>query len=324
MNYADLLLLESYDYSGAGTAGAGRGGSYGNPGYSRTLPSSPSVVYAGTAIQSVGEGPYAYVIQLQRSDFDSHRIEAIILGDGRVMVTGNGTPQLSSRIISDPIFNGGVGASWFFVEVIAIHLNAADNLGQTAMTVRVNEVVVAQTVFTNVKTAPAGKSGWNTIFGGRGGGTTPWFDDLYVSLDSYFGDGRVKCLYPASDATPNEWTALGGGAHYAEVDEHSPDNDTSYLNTLDTNKTERFGLDAPVDADEVQGIQLVARAYSEDTGKCRFQVDVDGTMFEYDNDFEPVLAWGYFKQPFRCDPNDGEQITPAELAALIAGFRRRL
>lgn len=61
------------------------------------------------------------------------------------------------------------------------------------------------------------------------------FDDLYA-LDTtgstnttFLGDCRITTVMPTGDGAHSQWTPTGGTTHYTEVDDTTPDDDTTYV-----------------------------------------------------------------------------------------------
>lgn len=121
----------------------------------------------------------------------------------------------------------------------------------------------------------------NFIFGSisSANGTT-YIDDVYiVSGESAFrGDLKILAIYPNGDATPNDWTVnTGSAAHYTYVNEHAPDEDTSYLKSNTVDQTEDFNWeDVAASVGTIKGYQYSLLARKDNEGHRAINHTRDG------------------------------------------------
>lgn len=75
------------------------------------------------------------------------------------------------------------------------------------------------------------------------------FDDMYLKdVVGHIGDVRIECLYPTSDASPNDWVPSTGTDEFAVVDEATINGDTDYISDATAGHISRFGLPSLVSA----------------------------------------------------------------------------
>ena len=143
---------------------------------------------------------------------------------GALSVTNfGGSLQVSSA--ADVVRTGG----WYFIEVGWTQSTAAG-----AITIRVNNAVVATA--TNIRTTsvffPA--TTWDAITLSNTNNAEGYFDDVYVCDDggaapwnTFLGDVRVEYLRPTADGVNTDWTVVGGGTQANAVDKDAASNLTT-------------------------------------------------------------------------------------------------
>lgn len=167
----------------------------------------------------------------------------------------------------------GLGATtWYYIELRA----TIDAVGGS-VELRINgspwiSVAGADTRYTaNAWTDELSLAGWNE---------DNRFDDLYVCdtagaiNNDFLGDCRVITLAPDADGTTNDFTPLGGGANYAEVDDGASgsDEDTSYVSASAVGAKDLYGyptLGAAPGA--IKGVAVTTRARKTDAGIRSFK-----------------------------------------------------
>lgn len=158
------------------------------------------------------------------------------------------------------------------------------------------------------------------------------YDDLYI-LDTlgtvnndFIGDCRIACLLPDGEGTTQEWTPLGGGAHYTEVDEASMDSDTTYEElSAATGKTLYAFQSLSGVVGAVAAVQTVAATRKLSTGGALYNhiirsqaVDSPGD----DKSFAYGAIYNFTTQMWEVDPSDSNDWTEARVNALEAGVDR--
>jgi hypothetical protein len=118
----------------------------------------------------------------------------------------------------------------------------------------------AATTITNIQVLNTHAVGYGTAY--------HYIDDFVLTdptgdppFNSWPNGLRITRLVPNADAGPNAWTPTPEGAHYPTVDE-SPPSGTDYLQALEVDLVESFGLtDLPGEAQAVYAIKVVATAF---------------------------------------------------------------
>lgn len=226
--------------------------------------------------------------------------------------------------------------AWHYVEVKAIKSTAA---GEVYVYVDGVEAIH----LTAVNTDGASDQGPYTAvcLGGEaalnnyGGTNVPGnkdYDDFYI-LDDTGGDNNdllgtcnIYCIYPNADTAPNEWTPSAGVDHFAMVDEHDHDDDTTHLEVTDADAAEVFGLeDSPVAIGSVAGIQVNTSVRKSSPGGATYkhQLRQGSTTAEGEEvGFPSGSVYAYNSEPFDKDPTDNVDWTFARVNSLEAGVKR--
>ncbi len=146
---------------------------------------------------------------------------------GQVFIQLGTSTILATSAEAGPVFAAGV---WYYLEVEAfVH----DTTGFVRVYRDGNLLVEAENADTK------GQAGTDLVemirfIGNNGGGTGDGpnivsIDDIYVLDDSTrLGQCRVSTLLPNADTADADWTPLGAGSHFAEVDDDNGDTATSH------------------------------------------------------------------------------------------------
>lgn len=158
------------------------------------------------------------------------------------------------------------------------------------------------------------------------------FDDFYIcddlnSLnDDFLGQPSIYVVYPNADAAPNEWTPSAGVNHYAMVDEHDIDDDTSYLEVTDADAEELFNLeDSPVLVGSVAAVQVNTVVRRTTPGGATYKHKLQQGVLTALGDelgFPSGSVYSMNSEPFDQDPTDNVDWTFARVNSLIAGVER--
>ena len=162
--------------------------------------------------------------------------------------------------------------TWYYVELKA---TINDTTGSTE--VRINGVADSPLTLTNTDTRNGGVSGVCDIFMlGQVASTTgsqASYDDVYVCNTSgatnndFLGDCRIDTLLPNGDGNYTQFTPSTGVAHYAVVDESTPNTtDYNYSSTSGDRDSYTFPDLTGLVSQTVYGIQINAAALKSDSG----------------------------------------------------------
>lgn len=169
----------------------------------------------------------------------------IINGGGTVY--GTGTTALTA-------------GSWFYVE-LKIFVNGASGTCELHLN-GVSEIASSVGNFGSTAIAQVQISSFNV------GGSQ--IDDLYVcdttgtDNNTFLGDRRVVTLYPTADGSHSQWTPTGGGTHYDQVNETTPDGDTTYVSDATPGDLDSYVFGDVDGAATVNALQINTYARKDD------------------------------------------------------------
>jgi len=132
---------------------------------------------------------------------------------------------------------------------------------------------VSEVSDTGVDTQETGNAYWDSVALLTAGFGAPYLihiDDMYVTDSTganntgFLGVIQIETIRPTSDVT-TDWTALGAGSHYVEVDENPIDDDTSYVESGTPADRELFGMgDTAAGTPTIFGITSIVDARNTD------------------------------------------------------------
>jgi hypothetical protein len=132
------------------------------------------------------------------------------------------------------------------------------------------------------------------------------------------GDMTVKCLIPDAAGSSSGWTP-SAGSNYQNVDDTTPDTDTTYNSTAVAGTIDSYALPNPTLSGTCRGIQMTAFMRKDDAGARTARVRLyDGTAY---NGTTVNLADSYSKVDhiWPLHPGTGVAFTAAQLNAAEAG-----
>jgi hypothetical protein len=211
---------------------------------------------------------------------------------------------------------------WHFLE---FKVNFHSSTGSYEL--RINEESVAtgsgNTVGTSTETRPA-----QIRIGNAGNDVYTEIDDLHilddVGLDhnDFLGDNGIRRLNPDGDGTTTQFTPLGGGTNFSEVDESNPDGDVSYVesNTATQKDTYTFG-DITSTPAAIEAVATKSYVTKPDAGSRNF-VHVARSTIEEDSAvlYPSAGTYRYMASIFPTDP-DGGAWDKANVNAAEFGFK---
>jgi hypothetical protein len=237
---------------------------------------------------------------------------------GQVFIQLGTSTILATSTEAGPVFAAGV---WYYLEVEAfVH----DTTGFVRVYRDGNLLVEA----TNVDTR--GQAGTDLIelirfIGNNGGGTSDGpnvisIDDIYVLDDSTrLGQCRVSTLLPNADTADADWTPLGAGSHFAEVDDDN--GDTSYIASATTTDLDMFDVeDLPFTPQTVHAVQVSWRARKDDAATREVRSRIRSDAATADGATRTLTSsYLYYHDVFEQDPDAAGPWTGAAVAALEIG-----
>ena len=169
-------------------------------------------------------------------------------------------------------------------------------------------------------------NGWS-----NGSGGPFFFDDMYF-LDengsapgnARLGDSIVETLNPSGVGAEAEWTP-SAGANQENVDEATPDDDTTYNSSGVVGDDDRFAMDNLVNVPStVFAVQINGMFRLENSGARDVRLKAhDGVTEGQSADFSPSFdpAYAYEIAMFEDHPTDANPWSTAEVNAMEAGYR---
>jgi hypothetical protein len=163
------------------------------------------------------------------------------------------------------------------------------------------------------------------FIGNNGGGTSDGpnivsIDDIYVlDASTRLGQCRVSTLLPNADTADADWTPLGAGSHFAEVDDDN--GDTSYIASDTATDLDMFDVeDLAFTPQTVHAVQISWRARKDDaaTREVRSRIRSDAAAA---NGATRTLTSShlYYHDVFEEDPDVAGPWTGAAVAAMEIG-----
>lgn len=207
--------------------------------------------------------------------------------------------------------------TWHFIEVT---FTINDTTG--SVTIKVDGVSVY--TVSSVDTKFSATAGWaNFLLAVTAATTIVTFDDVYWTDGASLGERRVQNLKPTGDVSgATDFTPLGGGTHYSEVDEVTADGDTSYVQGSVVGNVDRYTFeDLPLTA-TVDAVQINAFAMKTDAASRSIALQVKSSSTTSDGSDNALAAsYGKFERLLTVDPNGSAAWTPAAVNALEAGVK---
>lgn len=147
--------------------------------------------------------------------------------------------------------------TWYYIEVYIRFKNAPDGEYE----VRVDEVTVMDD--TGIDTQATAGDHCDAVLPRKVGvGRAAYYDDIYIcddgggQNDELIGNHTVHVIYPNGDTVDEDFTALNGGDNYAEVDETSVDDDTTYNQSATATHKDLFDYTNLSVTDNIKAVQV--------------------------------------------------------------------
>lgn len=254
-------------------------------------------------------------------------------GDGRFTVSCTaGTSPPSTFVMSVN--------QWFYLEFNCVltltFIDASHYSRSYAMEARINEATILTASFSETvnKPLPGGTRGFSDMgLGGPGGGNNAHIDDFYLTDGEFLGDIKVGVLYPNAVGDSSDWTPTSG-ANWSNVEEHTPDDDTTTVSATSVGKKDLYNLDDLPGgfAYTIVGAQALWLVKKSDAGAAAIkgvwksagtEIDQDkGHDFLADGYHPSFTSYLYAMQPERKSLFTGLDWTAAEINALQLGIKR--
>lgn len=198
------------------------------------------------------------------------------------------------------------------------------NGASSTVEVHVNGAVDLASTVTNCGTTPVGAIGITID-----GSSSIFLDDIYVcdttgtANNTFLGDIRVETLWPTSDGAHTQWTPDAGVTHYTEVDDTTPDGDTTFVSDTTVGDRDSYGFgDLAELTGTIFGVQRNIYARKDNTATKQIcGVTRPGTT---DHDGATVTlasSYGYFSEILETNPDTAAAWTISEVNATEHGVK---
>ncbi len=164
-------------------------------------------------------------------------------------------------------------------------------------------------------------------FSAPGSGVGSCFlDDLYICdqeggiNNTFLGDVKIGCIYPRQDVL-TQWAPSAGSAHFSLVNEHVPDDDTTFIFDNTVSHIDSFYFDTVTSfSGQILGAQLNIYARKNDEGSRALRDEINAGAFVGANDIYLGDNYSYHTVPYDTLPGD-VSFTPALINATDFGVK---
>lgn len=210
-----------------------------------------------------------------------------------------------------------------------IEFKATIDSAAGAYTLRVNEIQELDASGVNTRGTGTNNSADSVRVGNIGGVvllSIGYFDDFYCcdSLggvnNDFLGDCRVQCLFPDGAGATTGWTPFSG-ANYTNVDDTTPDNDTTYVSTGSAGTIDTYSMsDLAATTGSVKAVQTVIDARKDDSGTRTIAPVFHIGATDYVGSNQNIMTtYSMFLQQYDKSPATAVAWTVSEVNALNAG-----
>lgn len=236
------------------------------------------------------------------ASYDSATDKLLLWINGSIVFTTTGTYALNVYYYIEVTYNGTTGAYEMFV----------DGTSVTSGTGALTGVTFDRLVITSGQGLGSSSSG------------NVYFDDIYVSDGTRYGDIVVEYAFPDADTANADWTLASGTDGFAMVD-NAPPNPAEYIESSTTNDISDFDVPDPtatvfqVFAVMVTTVALRTGASTEDYQPRLISNGTAGTGATH---VAPQTTPAYTRDIFDTDPDTGIAWTPSGVSGLQVGVEK--
>jgi len=139
------------------------------------------------------------------------------------------------------------------------------------------------------------------------------FDDIYMldttgtDNNTYLGDVRVTAILPTSDGTHTAWTPTGGASHLSQVDDATPDGDTTYVSDATPGDIDTYVFSDVDGSATVFGVQTHLYARKDDANTRQIAPVIRQSGTDYVGSPAALAAsYLYYSQLYDKDPTGAD------------------
>jgi hypothetical protein len=155
------------------------------------------------------------------------------------------------------------------------------------------------------------------------------FDDFYLldttggALDTFLGDVRVEALFPSGAGGSTQFTP-STGSNFQNVDDSTPDDDSTYNESATVGHLDRFALGNLVTVTgTVLAVSVLSRIRKTDAGartmRNHVYLSTAGSPTEESGDLTPSTSYSWLESVHRLDP-DAAAWSVTKVNALEIGY----
>ena len=269
-------------------------------GYSLNTPTLPSSASNEILLASFSDSSNADQCSFTLSATGSIKLRAISGGGTQLAESSAGViVAAAEQHIEIYVVVANLGSYEVRVNGVTVFSGSADTQGQaTAQTVQVS-------------------------WGNLGGASPAWVcDDVFTwdttgSINNNFiGDRKVYTVFPVADTVDADWIPNLGGTGYTQIDDATPDDATTYVESTVVGDTSTYDWDnLPAEVLSISGVQIYSRMLKTDAGNgsvTHTVVSDDASSpvpTDTGNTHALTVAFAYYADVFETDPATGVQFT---------------
>lgn len=156
-----------------------------------------------------------------------------------------------------------------------------------------------------------------------------WIDDLYICDDQgtankgFLGDVRIDTIYPTGAGSQTDFTPVGTGNNWDNVNDTNPDGDTGYNASEVVGDTDLFAFsDLPSISGTIFGVQANLNARKDDAGTGGMKPVIYLASTEYEGT-EKAMSDSYFDHTtiWELNPNTAVAWTQSDINGAEFGYK---
>jgi hypothetical protein len=240
-------------------------------------------------------------------------------GDGRLRASSGGVFSSPSTFVMNK-------NQFYYFELSGTTVSLGGTSWRFDYVARANEDVILSGSFT--RTMAASFNGKMNILSiaGPGGAFNSTIDDVYATGTVLLGDVFIGVIRPNAEGDELAWTPNAGGVHFNRANEHSPDDDTTYLAAAATGLRELHHYE-DIGVFPIKAIQTLLCTKKSDAGTGRIQSRLKngaGTVIVGGQYYPSDASYLYFREGYENSVFTGVAWTAAEINAMQYGLERTL